>query len=95
MNYTLDMIILMIFESTKSQIPIKSDSIPSETNTTMVDPISSSLVAHETLDISSLTSLKNAVTLFAISNVPYRRYAGLEPGLLRTFSLKPFGNFSY
>ena len=45
---------------------MKSDKIAKDTITMMVEPISSSFVGHETLDISSLISLKNPATLFAI-----------------------------
>jgi hypothetical protein len=46
--------------------------IASDTITTIVEPMSSSLVDHDTLPISSLTSLKKPIILFAMTTVTYR-----------------------
>jgi len=60
------MIILTMFDKKRSHTPINSESMPSETRTITVDPMSSSFVGHETFAISSFTSLKNPAILFAI-----------------------------
>ena len=52
-----------------------------DTITTIVEPMSSSLVDHDTLPISSLTSLKKPTNLFAIAIFAYR-FLCLTPYLI-------------
>ena len=48
------------------------DKMARDTITTIVEPMSSSLVDHDTLPISSLTSLKKPTSLFVIAIFTYR-----------------------
>ena len=51
---------------------MNTDKMARDTITTIVEPISSSLVDHDTLAISSLTSLKKPKILFATTIFTYR-----------------------
>ena len=65
----------MIFtadDKRRSHRPINTDKTAKDTITTIVEPMSSSLVDHDTLPISSLTSLKKPTNLFPMAIFTYR-----------------------
>ena len=74
------MTIFTILDRARSHMPINIDRIAKDTNTTMVEPINSSRVGQETLDISNLMSLKKFVTLFPIKHYLLRKPGWSEPG---------------
>lgn len=66
--YPLDMITFTIVDNTTSHIPINMDRMVKDTKTTMVEPMSSSLVDQETFPISSFTSFRKLTNLLVIAN---------------------------
>ena len=67
----------MNLDRKKSHIPIKTAKINTVTTTTMVEPLSSSLVGQETFFNSTLTSFKKFTNLPTIVDPSLRSMAGL------------------
>ena len=69
-------------------MPMNTERIAREVNTTKVEPTSSSLVAHDTLVNSSFTSFRYAINLFAMNPV-YRFSVGVDSPMAGAEGIEP------